>query len=142
MHSETEFLFWEKIVPLWLIVKIWVKGYKIKAIHVQYFPNEEFVKFWKWIDWKEIIGNLMVKSGKGGGENLKRICIIVGFIDAISTYHDKRYEFESRPGNTILCDKVYQWLVVGPWFSLCTPFSSTNKTDRHDITGIVFICMY
>ena len=24
----------------------------------------------------------------------------------------------------------------GLWFSPCTPVSSTNKTDRHDITGI------
>jgi hypothetical protein len=36
-----------------------------------------------------------------------------------------------------LCDKVCQWLVTGQWFSLCTPVSSTNKTDRHDITEIL-----
>ena len=35
-----------------------------------------------------------------------------------------------------LCDKVYQWLVAGQWFSLGTPVSSTNKTDCHDITEI------
>ena len=33
-----------------------------------------------------------------------------------------------------LCDKVCQWLATGWWFSPCTPVSSTNKTDRHDIT--------
>ena len=32
------------------------------------------------------------------------------------------------------CDKVCQWLATGMWFSLGTPVSSTNKTDRHDIT--------
>ena len=32
-----------------------------------------------------------------------------------------------------LCDKVCQWLDTGGWFS---PVSSTNKTDRHDITKI------
>jgi hypothetical protein len=37
-----------------------------------------------------------------------------------------------------LCNKVYQELVAGRWFSLVTPVSSTNKTDRHDITEIVF----
>ena len=34
-------------------------------------------------------------------------------------------------------DKVCQWLATGRWFSLGTPVSSTNKTDRHDITEIL-----
>ena len=33
-----------------------------------------------------------------------------------------------------LCDKAYQWLATGRWFS---PVSSTNKTDRHDIAEIL-----
>jgi len=41
--------------------------------------------------------------------------------------------------DTILCDKVYQWLVSGGWFYTGTPVSSTNKTDRHDITEILLI---
>ena len=28
-------------------------------------------------------------------------------------------------------------IVAGPWFSPCTPVSSINKTDRHDITEIL-----
>ena len=39
--------------------------------------------------------------------------------------------------DTTLCDKVCQWLSTGWWFSLCTLVSSTNKTDRHDITEIL-----
>ena len=35
--------------------------------------------------------------------------------------------------DTILCDKVCQWLATGWWFSPGTPVSSVNKTDRHDI---------
>ena len=35
---------------------------------------------------------------------------------------------------TTLCDNVCQWLATGLWFS---PVSSTNKTDRHDITEIL-----
>ena len=35
---------------------------------------------------------------------------------------------------TTICDKVCQWLATGQWFS---PVSSTNKTDRHDITEIL-----
>jgi hypothetical protein len=29
-----------------------------------------------------------------------------------------------------------QWLTAGRWFSPCTPVSTINKTDRHDITEI------
>jgi hypothetical protein len=39
--------------------------------------------------------------------------------------------------DTTLCDQVCQWLVRGRWFSPCTPVSSTNKTDHHDITEIL-----
>jgi hypothetical protein len=38
---------------------------------------------------------------------------------------------------TTLCDKVCQWYATGRWLSPDTPVSSTNKTDRHDITGIL-----
>jgi hypothetical protein len=38
--------------------------------------------------------------------------------------------------DTTLCEKGCQWLVTGRWFSLGTPVSSTNLTDRHDITEI------
>ena len=36
--------------------------------------------------------------------------------------------------DTTLCDKVCQWLAAGWWFFLV---SSTNKTDRYDITEIL-----
>jgi hypothetical protein len=36
-------------------------------------------------------------------------------------------------GSTTICDKVCQLLATGRWFS---PASSTNITDRHDITEI------
>ena len=38
--------------------------------------------------------------------------------------------------DTILCDKVSQWLATGRWLSPATPVSSTNKTDFHDMTEI------
>ena len=60
----------------------------------------------------------------------------------ISAYHHNNCEFESRSWrvvlDTTLCDKVYQWLVTGPWFSPGTQVSSISKTDRHDITEISF----
>jgi hypothetical protein len=39
--------------------------------------------------------------------------------------------------NTTLCDKVYRWLATGQWHSSDTPVSTTNKTERHDITEIL-----
>ena len=35
------------------------------------------------------------------------------------------------------CDKVYQWLVAGQWFSPGTAISSSCKTDCQDITEIL-----
>ena len=50
-------------------------------------------------------------------------------------------EFERRSWrvvlDTTLCDKVCQWLATGRWFSPGTSVSSTNKSDRHDITKIL-----
>ena len=65
--------------------------------------------------------------------------MVVGFTTtyANSVYHHWCCEFESHSGDTTLCDKVCQWLATGQWFSSGTPVSSTNKTDRHDITGIL-----
>jgi len=39
--------------------------------------------------------------------------------------------------DTTLCDCVCKWLAAGRWFSPCTLVSSTNKSDRHDITEIL-----
>ena len=39
--------------------------------------------------------------------------------------------------DTMLCDKICQWLAAGQWFSPGTLVSSTNKTDCHDITEIL-----
>ena len=39
--------------------------------------------------------------------------------------------------DTTLCDKVCQWLMTGCGFSPSTPVSSTNESDRHDITEIL-----
>ena len=49
-------------------------------------------------------------------------------------------EFETRSWrgvlDTTLCDTACQWVATGWRFSQRTPASSTNKTDRHDITDI------
>jgi hypothetical protein len=38
---------------------------------------------------------------------------------------------------TVTSDKIYQLLGHGRWFSPGTPASSTTKTGRHDIAGIL-----
>ena len=45
--------------------------------------------------------------------------------------------FLARCTRTTLCDSL--WLAIGQWFSpgTCTPVSSINTTDRHDITEIL-----
>ena len=48
-----------------------------------------------------------------------------------------RLRFRRGLFNTIFCEKVCQWLTTGWWFSLGILVSSTNKTDRHDITEIL-----
>ena len=69
--------------------------------------------------------------------------MVVGFTItcAISAYHHSSCELESRSWqgvlDTTLCEDVYQWLATGRWFCLETPVSSTNKTDRHNITEIL-----
>jgi hypothetical protein len=56
---------------------------------------------------------------------------------AISAYH-WYCEFESWSGRGVQhCDKVCQGLATGRWFSPGPMISSTNKTDRHDITEIL-----
>ena len=47
------------------------------------------------------------------------------------------FNYTFKETNTTLCDKVCQWLVTGRWFSLGASGSSTNKTDRYDITEIL-----
>ena len=66
--------------------------------------------------------------------------MVVGFTTTceISAYHHISCEFESRSWlgvlDIALCDKVCQWLATCQW---CSPVSSTNKTDHHDINEIL-----
>jgi hypothetical protein len=43
--------------------------------------------------------------------------------------------------DTTLCDKIFQWLAACLWFSLDTPVSSINKTDHHDVTGLLKVAL-
>jgi hypothetical protein len=47
------------------------------------------------------------------------------------------WQYNVGLGLWCLCDNVCQWLVTGQWFSLSTLVSSTNKTDRHNITAVL-----
>ena len=67
----------------------------------------------------------------------------VGFrtICATSAYHHYICEFEFHLWRGVLdvtlCYNICERLATGGWFSPGTPISSTNKTDRHDITEIL-----
>ena len=69
---------------------------------------------------------------------------LVGFTTtyAISVYHRWSYEFESRSGEVYSIQHYVIKFVTDlrheRWFSLGTLVSFTNKTDRHDITEILF----
>jgi hypothetical protein len=69
--------------------------------------------------------------------------MVGGFITtcAISAYHHLSCEFEPRSWgyafDTKLCDNVCHWLATSQWFSPGTPISSTNKTDRQELTEIL-----
>ena len=67
--------------------------------------------------------------------------MVVGFTTtyAISVYHHWCCEFESRSARGVqhYVIKFCQWLTTGLWFSPGNPVSSTNKTDRHNITEIL-----
>ena len=77
-----------------------------------------------------------------GRHGRDRIRMIAGFTTtcAISAYHHENCEFDSHSWwgvlDTTLCYKVCQWLVTDRWFSPGTPVTSTNETDRHDVTEI------
>jgi len=69
--------------------------------------------------------------------------MVVGFTTtyAISAYHHESCEFGTCSWrgvlDTTLCDKVFQLLAAGWWFSNDTLVSSTNKTNCHDIAEIL-----
>jgi hypothetical protein len=69
--------------------------------------------------------------------------MVVGFITYLCTQYVSpltlwvRIPLRRGVLDTTLCDKICQLLAGGRWFSPGTPVSSTNKTDRHDLTEIL-----
>ena len=61
---------------------------------------------------------------------------------AISAYHHQRWGFESRSWwcilDTTLCDKDWQWLATGWWFSPVLPFPSPIKLTETKYCWIYF----
>jgi hypothetical protein len=52
------------------------------------------------------------------------------------SYFQQVMAYFQEEGKCILYEKVCQWTAAGQWSSSCTPVSSTNKTDSHDIAEI------
>ena len=83
--------------------------------------------------------NYYVSRGHCGRD---RMVVEFRTIYAISSYHHLSCEFEPHSWRGVLdatlFDKVCQWLATGGrWFSPGSSDSSTDKTDRHDITEIL-----
>ena len=107
-----------------------------------------------------------VKGGGGGGAHLKKLRRGKGGAKFFGVFRVKNHDFTptlhiffqfqeggagctptgSAPACEYLVQSVYnvvhtvgvcQCLLTGRWFSLDTPFSSTNKTDSHDIAEIL-----
>ena len=58
-------------------------------------------------------------------------------LDNVQVFYTHRGRDGMVVGSTAICDKVCQLLATGRWFSPGPPASSTNITDRHDITEIL-----
>jgi hypothetical protein len=63
------------------------------------------------------------------------VALIVWYLDLQLPMQSVAISIRARC--TTLYDIVCQWLATGRWFSPGPPVSSTNKTDRHDITEIL-----
>jgi len=98
----------------------WKKKYTRNSLPI-------YIYFSRWI----------ISRLKRGRRGRYRMVVGLTITYAISAYHHWCCEFESHSGDTTLCNKVCQWLTTGQWFSPGTQVSSTNKTDRHDITEIL-----
>ena len=85
----------------------------------------------------------MNKSSIYKGCSRGRNHMTIGFTTtyAISVYHHWSGKFKSCSSravlDTTLCDKVYQCITAGRWFSPGTPVSSNNKTYRYYIAEIL-----
>jgi hypothetical protein len=102
---------WAPVLNLWHIV-FRFNGCD-DGLHSKFFPEIQKTHLWR-------NSNLMFKWG----------CIWWVLFVCLMTY-------AIRARCTTLCDKICQWLATAVWISLGPPISSTNKTDRHDITEIL-----
>ena len=59
--------------------------------------------------------------------------LVVSHLTVVSSIHGHG----EGPLDKTLYGKVVQTVAIGRWFSLDTPISSINKTDRHDITEVL-----
>jgi hypothetical protein len=66
------------------------------------------------------------------------ISIVRNFIARGKTYLPLYKRHRGRRGHDHMVVGFTTTYAAGQWFSQCPPVSSTNKTDRHDITEILW----
>jgi len=76
---------------------------------------------------------LLQKLLYGGSEStfIKTCCggTVVGFITTFIQLVFESRSWQDALDTTLICDKSFQWLAAGCWFSPGTRVLSTNKTD-------------
>jgi hypothetical protein len=105
--------------------------------HLENLHNIQIIQAFRFVKAFIISVSSFINSDHCGHD---RMVVRSTTICIISAYHHLSCEFEPRLWQGILntlCDKVCQWLAAGQRFSPGTPVSSTNKTDRHNITEIL-----
>jgi len=74
----------------------------------------------------------------GGRRSRDRMVVGLTTTYSTSAYHHWCCEFGSPSGRDVQHYVIrFQWLATGRWYSPGPPVSSTNKTNRHDITEIM-----
>jgi hypothetical protein len=100
-----------------------------------YWSNQilELIFIWFWIKTEKYTGpnKVLLFLGRRTGAYLENWMPITTKVVSSNPVHGEVYSIQH---NVI---KVYQWLAIGQWFSPCSPVSSTNKTNRHDISEIL-----
>jgi hypothetical protein len=94
--------------------------------------------FWIWISWlfSSVSYGLQYTQGLSFTYNTLKVYHLLTIYSRFIIYlsSNKYFILNLYCSHTTLCDKICQGLATGRWFS---PVSSTNKTDRHNITEIL-----
>ena len=131
-------------VDLIMMSRFYVLIFIISWIYVIFKVNQYNVMWYIWSVTcvSSVIVIWISSASKTDNHDITERLLKVSLKKPITITH-RHYEFEYFSGEMYMIIqhhmiKFFQWLLAGQWFSLGTPVSSTNKTDRYDdITEIL-----